>query len=134
MTRSIRVFLLIEASSFATAALVHFGVLTHGYEHHAAGTAESVIAVVLLLGFALSWSPLASTRALGLAAQAFALLGTLIGVFTIAIGVGPRTLPDIAYHSVIVAVLVAGLIVAARAPVAGSGSARTPKPAARSAR
>ena len=121
MTRSIRVFLLIEASSFAAAALVHFGVLTHGYEHQAAGTAETVIAFALLLGLALSWSPLASTRALGLAAQAFALFGTLIGLFTIAIGVGPRTLPDIAYHIAIVAVLVAGLIVAARAPVAGSG-------------
>ena len=54
MTQTIRAFLLIEAASFATAALVHFGVLTHGYEHQAAGTAESLIAVVLLIGFALS--------------------------------------------------------------------------------
>jgi len=60
------------------------------------------------------------TRAAGLGAQAFALVGTLVGIFTIAIGVGPRTGPDIAYHIAIVAVLVAGLIVAARAPLAGS--------------
>ena len=120
MTRTIRVFLLIEAASFVTAALVHFGVLTHGYEHQQAGTAESAIAVVLLLGLAMSWTPVASTRTVGLAAQAFALLGTLVGVFTIAVGVGPRTAPDIGYHLAIVAVLVTGLIVAARAPFAGS--------------
>src|SRR3989442_5174199 len=120
MTRPIRAFLLIEAASFATAALVHFGVLAHGYEHQQAGTAESAIAVVLLLGLATSWTTLASTRAAGLAAQAFALLWTLVGVFTIAVGVGPRTAPDIAYHLAIVAVLVAGLIVAARKPTAGS--------------
>jgi len=120
MTRTIRVFLLIEAASFVTAALVHFGVLTHGYEHQQAGTAESAIAVVLLLGLAMSWTPVSSTRTVGLAAQAFALLGTLIGVFTIIVGVGPRTAPDIAYHLAIVAVLVAGLIVAARAPLAVS--------------
>ena len=120
MTRTIRAFLLVEAASFAVAALVHFGVLTQGYEHQQAGTAESAIAVVLLLGLALSWTTLASTRAVGLAAQALALLGTLIGVFTIVVGVGPRTGPDIAYHIAIVAVLVAGLIVAARARVAES--------------
>lgn len=116
MTRTIRAFLLVEAASFAAAALVHFGVLTRGYEHQQAGTAESVIAIVLLFGLALSlagrW-----TRAAGLAAQAFAFVGTLVGIFTIAIGVGPRTGPDIAYHAAIVAALMVGLIIAARAPV-----------------
>ncbi len=119
MTQTIRAFLLIEAASFAAAALVHFGVLTRGYEHQQAGTAESVIAIVLLFGLALSLAGV-PTRAAGLGAQAFALVGTLVGIFTIAIGVGPRTGPDIAYHAAIVAVLVAGLIVAARAPLAGS--------------
>ena len=51
----------------------------------------------------------------GLAAQGFALFGTLVGIFTIAIGVGPRTGPDIVYHIIIVIVLVSGLIVTARA-------------------
>jgi hypothetical protein len=46
-----------------------------------------------------------------LAGQAFALLGTLIGVFTIAVGVGPRTTPDIAYHIAIVVVLIWGLVI-----------------------
>jgi len=44
------------------------------------------------------------------------LLGTLVGIFTIAIGVGPRTVPDIVYHVTIVIVLVSGLVVAARRP------------------
>jgi hypothetical protein len=42
-------------------------------------------------------------------AQSFALLGTLIGVFTIIIGIGPRTITDIVYHVAIAAVLVWGL-------------------------
>jgi len=43
------------------------------------------------------------------------LLGTLVGLATIAIGVGPRTAPDIAYHVAIAAILVWGLAVARRA-------------------
>jgi hypothetical protein len=115
MTRTIRLFLLSQGAAFTAAALTHFGVLTSGYEHQKAGTAESVIAAVLLLGLALTWIRPRAARTIGLAAQGFALLGTLVGIFTIAVGVGPRTVPDIAYHLVIVVALVAGLIVAARA-------------------
>src|SRR5256885_1263280 len=98
------------------AALSHFGILVSGYEHRAAGTAESVIAGVLLVGLATTWVGPAFTRGIGLAAQTFALLGTLVGLFTIAIGVGPRTVPDLAYHVSIVAVLIWGLVVAKRTP------------------
>jgi hypothetical protein len=112
----IRAFLLIEATAFAAAALVHSGVLVQGYEHRQARIAESVIAVVLLGGLVVSWARPAWTREAGLAVQAFALLGTLVGLFTIAVGVGPRTAPDIAYHVGIVAVLIWGLLVAVRAP------------------
>ncbi len=110
----IRLFLLFEGASFASAALVHFGVLFDGYQHGKAGTAESVIAAVLLAGLALTWMRRAWTRSVGIVVQAFAFLGTLVGVFTIAIGVGPRTIPDVAYHVAMVAVLVLGLVVAAR--------------------
>lgn len=89
--------------------------MTDGYQHQKAGTAESVIALVLFVGLAVSWRRPTSTRRAGLAAQAFALLGTLVGIFTIAIGVGPRTAPDIAYHIGIVVVLVTGLVVVMRA-------------------
>lgn len=112
MTKWIRIFLLFEAATFLAAASIHLGVLPIGYEHLEAGIAESVIAALLLVG--LAWSGLrpASTRRAGLAAQGFALFGTLVGLVTIAIGVGPRTIPDIAYHLIIVAVLVWGLMVA----------------------
>lgn len=115
MRQRIRVFLIFEAAVFAAASLAHFGVLVEGYEHQQAGIAESVIALVLLIGLMLSWIRPAWTRAAGMAAQGFALLGTLVGVFTILIGVGPRTAPDIIYHIAIVAVLVWGLVLAARA-------------------
>jgi hypothetical protein len=115
MTQTIRIFLLIEAASFIAASLVHAGVLITGYEHQKARIAESVLASTLLAGAALTWVRPAWTRMAGLAAQGFALLGTMVGIFTIVIGIGPRTVPDIAYHIVIVVVLVSGLVVAMRA-------------------
>jgi hypothetical protein len=114
--RAIRLFLLIESAAFLAAALTHFGVLVAGYEHFKAGVAETVIGAVLAGGLLLSSIRPEWRRAIGLTAQGFALLGTAVGIFTIAIGVGPRTAPDIAYHVVIVAVLVSGLFAAARLP------------------
>jgi hypothetical protein len=121
VTQVIRRFLIFEGATFVAAALVHFGSVVDGYEHRQAGVAESVIAVALLAGWIATWIGPARTRRIGLAAQAFALLGTLVGVFTIIVGVGPRTVPDIAYHVAIVAVLVWGLIVAKRAPAEDAG-------------
>src|SRR5439155_1719566 len=93
MTGQIRALLLVEAVTYVIAALAHFGVLTTGFEHRQAGTAESLIAAVLLAGLALTWTASASAGTIGLAAQGSALAGTLVGVVTIAIGVGPRTVP-----------------------------------------
>lgn len=112
----IRVFLLVEATTFVAAAMVHAGVLIEGYEHREARSAESVIAIVLLLGLVLGWLRPVRTRTAGVVAQGFALLGTLVGMFTIVMGVGPRTAPDIVYHIAILAVLVWGVIVAVRTP------------------
>ena len=110
MTRVIRLFVLIEGITFIAAALTHFGVLIGGYEHQMAGRAESVIGIVLLAGLALTWIQPAWTRGIRLAVQAFALFGTFIGIFTIIVGIGPRTVPDVVYHISIVIVLVFGLI------------------------
>ena len=115
MTQAIRLFMLVEAASFVTAALIHSGALLAGYEHPRARIAEGVIASVLLAGLALTWIRPAWTRPVGIGTQAFALLGTLVGIFTIVIGIGPRTVPDIVYLVVIVLVLVCGLSIAARA-------------------
>ncbi len=110
MTKAVRLFLLLQGGAFLTAALIHFGVLMGGYEHLKAGIAESVIATVLLIGLLLTSIRPQSTRTIGLAAQGFALFGTAVGIFTIVIGVGPRTIPDVAYHIGIVGTLLAGLI------------------------
>jgi hypothetical protein len=116
MRVAIRLFLLVEGASFLTAGLIHRGMFISGYAHQQASIAETSIAIVLLAGLALTWIWPARTRLIGLIAQTFALLGTLVGVFTIAVGVGPRTAPDIAYHLTIIAVLIWGLVVTARTP------------------
>jgi hypothetical protein len=85
--------------------------LIAGYEHQKARIAERVTGLVLLTAAISTWIRSASTRTAGLAGQASAILGTLIGVFTIAVGVGPRTAPDTAYHIVIVVVLIWGLVI-----------------------
>ena len=115
MQRTIRFFLLFEAASFIAASLVHSGVLITGYEHQKARIAESVLAIVLLFAAALTWARPTWTRKAGLAAQGFAFLGTMVGIFTIAVGVGPRTVPDVVYHLTLVAVLVWGLVIAKQA-------------------
>ncbi len=112
--RTIRVLLLFEAATFVAAAAIHFGALLEGYGHRKAGTAETVIAVVLFVGLALTWSGPARARRAAVGAHAFAILGVLVGLFTIAVGVGPRTALDIEYHVAILAVLVAGLAISVR--------------------
>jgi hypothetical protein len=116
MTRiqTLRALLLFEAATFVVASTIHFGGLVDGYAHRKAAIAETVIAVALLVGLAISLrSGWALEAALG--AQAFALFGVLVGLFTIAVGVGPRTAPDVAYHVGIAAVLATGIALAARA-------------------
>lgn len=115
-TRIIQYFMFFEAAAFILAALVHFGVIAHGYEHLKAGIADSVIASGLVIGLVWAWIHPAVTRGVGLAVQTFALFGTLIGAFTIAIGIGPRTLPDIVYHIGLIGLLAWGLLVSWRTP------------------
>lgn len=116
----VRLFLLGEGLSFVAAALVHAGVLLSGHEHPQARIAEGLIAVVLLGGLALSWLRPAAALPIGLVAQAFALLGTLVGLFTIASGVGPRSALDLGYHVTILLVLGCGLALNWRASEAGA--------------
>lgn len=111
----IRIFLLVEALSFAIASLIHSGRLIQGYQHPQARIAEGVIATVLIAGLVLTWIRSGAVRRVGMVVQGFALLGTLVGVFTIIIGVGPGTLPDVVYHIGILLILAGGLSVAARA-------------------
>ncbi len=112
--RVIRAFLAFEAATFIVAALVHFGILTNADPHEAAATGESVIAIALLIGLALTWVGLTSIATVGILAQGFALFGTLVGILTIVAGVGPQSAPDLAYHIAIGGVLLVGVVVASR--------------------
>jgi hypothetical protein len=62
MTQAIRLFMFFEGAAFISAALTYFGVLIPGYEYQKAGTAESVVGIVLLIGLALNWIRPRSTR------------------------------------------------------------------------
>jgi hypothetical protein len=115
MTERVRFFLGLEVVIFATAALIHFEILVDGYRDQGAGIAESVIAGVLLLGLTASWMSPASTRRAGIAAQGFALTGTLVGL-TLLLVVGPRTILDVIIHLVMLVVLIVGLAFTGRAP------------------
>ena len=111
--RETRAFLLFESIAFALASLVHRGLLVDGFDDPGASTAEGIIAIVLVAGLVVSFVAPARTRVIGLVAQAFALLGTTIGLFLLIV-VGPQTLPDLVFHIGIYVVLIIGLIVAAR--------------------
>jgi hypothetical protein len=114
MVRLVRSFLAVEVLVFGIASLIHTGVLMRGYEHSEAATAEAVIAIVLAVGLIAASVRPASSRGIGLAAQAFALLGTMVGLFTIAIGIGPRTPLDLTLHSSMIALLVTGVVLVFR--------------------
>ncbi|EJL83725.1 hypothetical protein PMI15_02522 [Polaromonas sp. CF318] len=113
--RMLRGFLLLEAGLLGAASAVHSGLLLQGHTHGQARIAEAVIAAVLLAAWALSLVRPARTRKLALLGQAFALLGTLVGLFTIAVGIGPQSAPDLVFHFALVALLLAGLYFARRA-------------------
>ena len=113
----IRTFLLVQAATFLLAATFHFGVLVQGSADVRAGVPESVIASVLLAGLLATWIRPGAIRGIGLAAQGFGLAGTIVGLFTILIGIGPRTVPDLVIHAAMLAELVLGLIVAYRGRV-----------------
>jgi hypothetical protein len=113
MTR-LKVFLLVEAVIFATAALAHAGILLIGYEDGKAAAAEGVIAAVLIAALCAAQLRPGWTRMLALFAQGFALLGTLVGVAMIVIGVGPQSAPDAILHIVLSLILAWGFFIALR--------------------
>lgn len=119
--RAIRLLLLLEAATFVGASLIHQGVLVGGYRHQQASVAEAVIAIVLACGLLLTWTPIPWARRAAIGSQAFGIVGVLVGLFTIAIGVGPRSGPDLVYHGGILATLIAGLAIAWRRTASSGG-------------
>jgi hypothetical protein len=110
MTGTIRFVLVAGAAAFGVASLIHGGVLLQGWEHVRAATAEGVIGAVLGLGLVATLMWPAAARRIALGVEGFALLGTLVGAFTIAVGIGPRTGPDIVFHALLLIGLVAALM------------------------
>lgn len=115
MMRRIRLFLGFEAATFTGAALVHFGIIMRGYEHSRAPIAEAIIGGVLFIGLVATFIRPGQARTFARWVQLFALIGTCVGLFTITIGVGPRTGPDLLFHAGILTTLVIGLITMRRA-------------------
>lgn len=108
-TASLRVILAAEVAIFALAAAAHRGWIGAGFEHARAATAETAIALFLLLGFHLVKAVPEHGRAIGLIAHVFALVGALTGVLVVALGVGPQTGPDKIYLAATLTFLVAVL-------------------------
>jgi hypothetical protein len=111
--RTVRAFLVVQAAIFGSAALLHTGAIIDGYADPAARTAETIIAVILVVGLLLSWSPTPWGRRAAISAQALSLLGTMIGLYFV-LFLGPRLPLDVGYHVLMLIVLAAGLLVSAR--------------------
>ena len=105
----VRGFLLVQIAMFLVLVMIHFGLLIGGYGHPAAGTTESVIAGVLVFGFLLTWTPPPWSQRAATAAQSFGTLGVLVGLLTITVGIGPRTILDLSLDVVLLLALIAGL-------------------------
>lgn len=102
--------LAVEVAAFLAASLTHLGVFATGLEHPKAGTAEAILGGVLLAGFLGSWAFPALAPVLSFAVQVAALLGTLVGLAMSAVGIGPRSAPDLVFQALLVALLVTGIV------------------------
>jgi hypothetical protein len=106
---TVRGFLLVQIAIFLVLVTIHLGLLIAGYAHRAAATTESVIVAVLVVGLLLTWTPPPLSRRAAIAAQSFGILGVLVGLFTIALGIGPRTILDVTLNVVLLLTLIAGV-------------------------
>jgi hypothetical protein len=73
-----------------------------------------VIAAVLVFGLLLTWTALPWSERAATAARSFGTLGVLVGLFTIALGIGPRTILDLSLNVVLLLTLIAGLAITKR--------------------
>ena len=124
--RDLRALLIVEATAFGVAAALHSGMLTRG-PYESAPFYESTIALVLIVGLAVAITLPRWTRAAALAAQGFALAGSMIGLYLAIRGVGPNSIPDMVFHVAIVGFLVWGLTTAWRAAAPGDRASLDPR-------
>jgi hypothetical protein len=106
----------VEAIAFFIASAIHSGALIDASVDPAANVAEGIIGAVLLLAAIVTTVRPSWTRVVGVLAQGFGLLGSLIGLYLAIRGVGPNTVPDVIFHVAIVAMLAIGVVAAFRVP------------------
>src|SRR2546421_8550011 len=108
---SVRAFLLAQIVIVLSMVSIHFGLLLGGYRHRSAGTAELLIALVLVAGLLLTWRRRPWNRWAPIAAQSFGILGVMAGLWTIAAGIGPRSILDLTLNAALLLTLTAGLAI-----------------------
>ena len=117
LTRNVAALMVFEAATLAVASGLHLAGNVQGrslpFNPDHAGIAEAVIGIVLAAAAVVMFRSPARARAVGLAATGFAIAGFLVGLNFTARG---GHLPDVAYHLVILPILVGGLIALLRAP------------------
>ena len=113
--RTVGAVMVVIAGSLVVASTLHLGGLVHGrgelYDAHDAGVAEAIIAVVLGAAGSAAWRSPGRWRRAAIAALTFAVAGFLVGLSVTA---RAGRAPDIAYHLVVLPVLVGSLVVTAR--------------------
>ena len=133
MIGAIRVLVIVEAATFLIAGALHLGVpvplaMTLGEPlMPQAGTPESVIGVVLVVGAVAAFLPGRGAQWVLAGTLVFAILGTLVGIAAIGAGLGPRTDVGEVYHRVILASLVVTLGLSALA-TRGTAPRDAPRP------
>jgi hypothetical protein len=106
---TVRGFLLVEIAIFLLLTSIHFDLLISGYRHRDAGATEVLIAAVMVAGLLLTWTPPPWNRCAAATAQYVGTLGALVGLFTVVLGTGHRTVLGLTLNGVLLLVLIAGL-------------------------
>jgi hypothetical protein len=108
--------MVVEALSLVVAATLHLSGQVQGrskpFDADHAGVAEAIIGIVVAAGALALLRRTARARTVGLATTGFAIAGFAIGLTMTTQG---GDLPDIAYHCAVLPVLIASLILLARA-------------------
>jgi hypothetical protein len=117
ITRRVAALMIFEAATLAVASAMHLSGNVQGrslpFNPDHAGIAEAIIGIVLAAGAVVMFRSPARAPAVGLAATGFAIVGFLVGLNFTARG---GHLPDVAYHVIMLPVLIGGLIALLRSP------------------
>lgn len=105
----LRLIMSFQILLFIIGALSHAGFLPFSYLHFQARVAESIIAVLLTIGLASTFTKKPWKFKLTTATQVLSLFGTLVGVVMISIGVGPRTNFDYGLHAAMIILFLVAL-------------------------